>query len=94
VIRASLRLLASSEGGRSSPVESGYRSLARFEGSTTDIGFELHLDNGRLAPGESGTGELSFWAIEELPELAVGHSFDLREGEQVVGQGVILGPEA
>lgn len=92
MIQASLRLLPLSEGGRSSPIESGYRSLARFEGTENDFGFELDLDLERLAPGESGTGRLSFWAVEELPELSVAQSFEVREGARVVGQGTVLEP--
>jgi translation elongation factor EF-Tu-like GTPase len=91
-IRANLRLLPASEGGRSSPVESGYRSLARFEGSTLDFGFELEPDAGHLVPGDSGTGHLSFWAAEELPELSAGQAFELREGSRVVGHGTVLEP--
>lgn len=90
VIRASLRLLPPNEGGRSSPIESGYRSQARFEGNEIDYGFELDLDAEHLRPGESGTGRLSFWAVEELPELSAGESFELREGARVVGRGTIL----
>lgn len=90
VIRADLRLVPTSEGGRSSPVESGYRSLARFEGSTSDFGFELELDAGRLLPGDSGIGRLSLWAAEELPELSAGQAFELREGSRAVGHGTVL----
>jgi hypothetical protein len=93
VVRANLRLAGTNEGGRSSSVESGFRSLARFEGSGPDFGFELELDSDTLAPGESGTGRLSFWATEELPELMVGQVFELREGARVVGEGSVLGPE-
>lgn len=93
VIRANLRLLPLNEGGRSSPIESGYRSLERFEGAEADLGFELDLDPERLAPGESGTGRLSFWAAEELPELSVGQWFELREGARVVGDGTVLEPQ-
>lgn len=93
VIRANLRLVPTNEGGRSAPIESGYRSLARFEGSPSDFGFELEPDADRLAPGESGSGQLSFWAVEELPELAAGQSFELREGARVVGHGTVLGSE-
>ncbi len=92
VIRARVRLLRADEGGRSSPVGSGYRSLARFEGQESDVGFELDLDSDRLAAGESGTGRLSFWAVEALPELFVGQSFELREGLAVIGLGTVLDP--
>ncbi len=71
---------------------SGYRSAARFESAELDYGFELELDTGQLAPGEAGTGRLSFWAVEELPELSAGQSFELREGARVVGHGTVLEP--
>lgn len=90
VIRADLRLLPTNEGGRSSPIESGYRSLARFEDSPSDVGFELELDTNRLVPGESGIGRLSFWAVDELPEVSAGRAFELREGSRVVGHGTVL----
>jgi hypothetical protein len=74
-------------------VRSGYRSLARFRG-IGDVGFELELDPPfaaeGVAPGGSGSGRFSFWAIDELPRLASGQEFELREGTKVVGQGVVL----
>lgn len=90
VIRANLRLLTRREGGRSTPIASGYRSTARFDGAELEYGFELELDGGQLGPGEVGTGRLSFWAVEELPELSAGESFELREGARVVGHGTVL----
>jgi hypothetical protein len=93
---ARFQLLATAAGGRTGPLLSGYRSLARFAGTDTDFGFELELDSpyaaDGVAPGAVGNGRLSFWAVDQLPELVVGHSFELREGNHVVGNGVILDP--
>lgn len=93
---ATLHLLATSEGGRSGPLTSGYRSLLRFEGSDTDFGFELELDpdvaDGALAPGTSGSAQLSFWATDQMPPLVPGRKFELREGTRVIGHGSILPP--
>lgn len=90
-------LLPTSEGGRSGPLLSGYRSLLRFEGSEVDFGFELELDpavgSGGIAPGASGSGRVSFWAVEELPFLFAGQRFEVREGASVVGRGTIVDPE-
>jgi hypothetical protein len=95
VITAGINLLATEAGGRGMPMASGYRSLARFEGSEADFGFELELsDLDALQPGGEGTGQLSFWAVEELPDLPVGTSFEIREGTQVVGHGRIIGAAA
>ena len=95
-VTARVHLLPTSEGGRSGPLLSGYRSLLRFEGSDLDFGFELELDPtvgpGGLAPGSSGTGRVSFWAIEEMPSLFAGQRFELREGARVVGRGTIVDP--
>lgn len=61
-----------------------------------DFGFELELDpeysKRGLAPGTSGTGRLSLWAIEGLPSLSRDQNFELREGTRVVGHGTILDP--
>jgi translation elongation factor EF-Tu-like GTPase len=93
VIRATLDLLTSDRGGREGPILPGYRSLARFEGVDRDFGFELDLDSKDLAPGDTGTGRLSFWAGDELPELHNGQRFELREGARVVGHGTVVEPD-
>ena len=85
--RAKLRLLPVEEGGRKTAIRSGYRSLIRFHGSDTDFGFQLDLDAGELAPGDSGYGELSFWAAVELPSIKDIDEFEIREGSRVVGYG-------
>jgi translation elongation factor EF-Tu-like GTPase len=93
-VGARVHLLPTSEGGRSDPLLSGYRSLLRFEGGEVDFGFEFELDPAvgpsGLSPGASGTGRISFWAVEELPSLLDGQRFELREGARVVGTGTIV----
>ncbi len=88
--RAHLQLLPSSEGGRSTPMQSGYRSLIRFERGEVDFGFELMLDSHELAPGAAGTGTLALWAKDALPELTPGLRFEVREGTRIVGHGTLL----
>jgi len=96
-VTAKIDLLSTSEGGRSGPLLSGYRSLLRFEGSEVDFGFELELDptvgSSGIAPGASGSCRVSFWAVRELPSLFAGQRFEIREGAHVVGRGTILDPE-
>jgi translation elongation factor EF-Tu-like GTPase len=88
-LKATIQLLASDDGGRHSALRSGYRSLLRFENSEEDFGFELTLDDDSLRPGESGSGTISIWAEEGLPELSAGQRFEVKEGNRVVGNGVI-----
>lgn len=95
-IGVQIHLLSTDEGGRSGPLFSGYRSLLRVEGTMMDFGFELELDpecsKHGLAPGTTGTGRLSVWAVEELPSLLRDQKFELRDGTRVVGRGIILDP--
>jgi translation elongation factor EF-Tu-like GTPase len=93
VVRAVVELLPTNRGGRSSAIQSGYRSLARFEGSTLDLGFELQLDDRSIGPGDSGVGRLSFWAVGDVPDISEGRPFELREGSRVVGNGTVLDPD-
>ncbi len=96
-VRVKIDLLPTSEGGRSGPLLSGYRSLLRFDGSEVDFGFELELDpavgSAGIPPGASGSGRVSFWAVEDLPSLFSGQRFEVREGARVVGRGTIVDPE-
>lgn len=89
--RVSIRLLPSAEGGRSTPIGSGYRSLLRFSGTETDYGFELDLDQEPLAPGEPGTGRVRIWALDDEATLEDGRAFEIREGAKIVGRGTVLG---
>ena len=89
-----LEMLSTNEGGRTGAVRSGYRGLARFDGTDLDFGCELVFNGPPLAPGASGTGRLSMWAGEALPQLTVGLKFELREGTRVVARGTILDPSA
>ena len=94
VIRVNLQLKPFESGGRSEPLRSGYRSLLRLQGCDTDFGFELVLDeefgSDGLKPGDSGTGYLSFWAVDQLPNLADGRQFEIREGTHIIGSGEIV----
>jgi hypothetical protein len=66
----------------------------RLEGGTTDFGFELALDRNAgveaVQPGATGIGSLSFWAVDQLPELVNGQRFEIREGTRVIGFGEII----
>src|SRR5262249_31770077 len=86
-------LLSTSDGGRSAPILSGYRSLIRFGGADVDFGFELQLGPEcakGLAPGNSGSARLSLWAVDDVPPLRPGQKFELREGRRIIGRGTVL----
>jgi elongation factor Tu len=92
-IAATVHLLSTSDGGRKTPLQTGYRSLIRFEGSQADLGFELELDPklnpSGIAPGEMGAAQLSFWALESVLAVKRGDNFEIREGTRVVGHGSV-----
>lgn len=87
---ADVTLHSAEQGGRSGPLESGYRSLLRFEGVEENFGAELSPDSGNLWPGTSGRAHISVWAGDLLPPMHPGATFEVREGGRVVGQGTIV----
>lgn len=92
-LNARVRLLTTAEGGRAHPLESGYRSLLRLDGTGLDLGFELVLApdsaGSRLEPGGEGDVQLTIWAADQLPPVSRGQTFEIREGDRVIGRGVI-----
>jgi|1185.fasta_scaffold35428_3 elongation factor Tu len=88
-----VRLLSTADGGRKTPLRSRYRSLIRFDNADADVGFQLTVDGGELAPGSVGTGQVTFWAADFVESLSLseGATFEIREGTRTVGRGTILG---
>lgn len=68
------------------PSRRRYRSLLRFERMPEDFGTMGEV----ILLGEAGTVRLSFWVVEELPPLAEGLQFEIRDGSRVVGRGQLL----
>lgn len=85
-LQADLTLLPTGE-GREGPITATYRSLARFVGTDLDIGFELRLDDSEFVPRQTGRGTLSFWGVDDVPDVAPGTGFEMRGGGRV-GRGV------
>ena len=88
--RADVALDATDQGGRSGPLEAGYRSLLRFDGIEKDFGAELSPDSGSLWPGTNGNASVSVWAGKLLPPVCPGTTFEVREGGRIVGRGTII----
>ena len=88
-----LYLLATAEGGRKTPLASGYRSIVRFgaEDSQPPFGVEITFDAPAvLDPGESA--EVHFWCWgwkESEPAPPSGTRIFLYEGAQMVGRGSV-----
>lgn len=91
-IEAELTFLTADEGGRRSPVRSGYRVVHDFYGMQpfTDA---VHVYPGReeVHPGETAIAELTLFAPEShRGRLSPGMLFVVREGARVVARGRIL----
>jgi len=88
-----LRLLTTAEGGRETPLASGYRSLVRFgaDDSERAWGVEITFDApAALAPGESAEVHLWSWAWDESGTAPqVGTRMFLYEGARIVGTGTV-----
>ncbi|WP_214406291.1 elongation factor Tu [Pseudonocardia lacus] len=83
--RGELRLLGAAEGGRHTPVRSGYRP--QFHLRTADVGGVLDLgDVERVEPGSVATATVRLGSPEPLE---VGLGFAVREGGRTVAEGTV-----
>ncbi len=92
-IEAEVYALLTSEGGRQSPLLSGYRPNHDFgkNGHLND-GMHEYPDGGRIDLGHSGRALI--WLLcpdENHGLLAVGETFTVQEGSRIVGHGKITG---
>jgi elongation factor Tu len=91
-LTATVYLLRTEEGGRRTPIASGYRSALAFEPDSDDLLDAVMELSGRdeLQPGDSGTVRLrplntAYWQGIAQPESP----FEVREGKRVIGRGTI-----
>ncbi|WP_330181469.1 elongation factor Tu [Nocardia sp. NBC_01503] len=82
---ASVRLLSAAQGGRRTPIVSGYRP--QFYLRTGDVVGDVLLPEGRAQPGE--TVEMSVTLGRPVP-LEPGLGFAIREGSRTVAAGTVL----
>jgi translation elongation factor EF-Tu-like GTPase len=90
-----VELLTPETGGRTRPIQSGYRPLCvtrKPDGTQVVIGLcELQLDK-EIYPGDSGDGRLSF-AVDVSEEVrsmvTVGARFQLAEGNHPIGSAEV-----
>jgi translation elongation factor EF-Tu-like GTPase len=85
-----LRLLPEAQGGRETPMKSGYRSIMRF--GTADAepawGVQIGFDADDLQPGEEREVRVSTWADDDPPVTSAAAMW-LYEGARLVGTGTI-----
>jgi elongation factor Tu len=81
-ITADVSLLAT--GGRSRPAADGYRPLLKIWTHSVTGTFQLGAD--QIAPGATARVTI---ALEESSAVQVGDTFDITEGGQTVGTGVV-----
>lgn len=90
---AELHLLSTAEGGRETPLVSGYRSVVRFgaENNEPPFGVEITFDAPpSVAPGTAADVRLRCWAwAESDPAPEPGTRLLLYEGARLVAIGTV-----
>jgi translation elongation factor EF-Tu-like GTPase len=85
---AELQLLTVADGGRETPLRSGYRSIARFGDDEELWGVEITFRTPEmLAPGESAVVSLMAWADPQTP--SAGTRIQVYEGARLVATGTV-----
>ncbi len=89
-----LEFLSTDEGGRATPVRSGYRPLLRFASAGELYGMVevVFLVDEWVEPGGSASARIRLAAPEVLPALEAGDEFEVLEGLRVVARGRVIDP--
>ncbi len=86
-IEAEITFLTPEEGGRKTPVFSGYRPQFYYDGHDWDA-IHDYGDVAQVAPGQTVTALLVFLSpAYHLGRLYPGKQFQIREGQRIVGHG-------
>jgi len=85
-IEAIISFLTIDEGGRTSPVSSGYRPGHLVKEDYLTTGEHYYLDKIEVGPGQSVLGNIKFISPEAYPNcLHEGKIISIQEGSRVVG---------
>jgi translation elongation factor EF-Tu-like GTPase len=85
-----VKFLTTSDGGRQTPVASGYRGQFHLHGLDDIADVEWYFDVASVAPGEASSCQISFARPDHhLPRINVGDAFEIREGRRVVARGIV-----
>ena len=89
-IKANFKLLASTEGGRQTAIEGGYRP-AFYLGELQTDGAITFLDRNKQLPGETADVYIKLLHPERWGDmLKVGAEFEAREGPKTIGHGRVI----
>ena len=88
---AELTYFTKEQGGRSSPVVSGYRPQVKFDFEKRQTsGHQKFIGTKMVYPGETELAQITFISPEFFEnKLEPGMEFDFREGHIVVGIGIV-----
>lgn len=88
---ALLNFISEIEGGRKTPISSGYRTGIKFSFNSELILGEHHfMDTDLVFSGDTVTAEITIIVLEKLNrKLYTGLDFDFYEGEILMGKGVV-----
>lgn len=93
-VMASVTLLATDSGGRTSSIRGSYRPNHNFfgpENREMTIGFIDLPDGVELQPGHSIEVPISFWSWPRIAgEIHTGREWTIQEGSKVVGFGKVI----
>jgi hypothetical protein len=92
-IRARLRLLTTEEGGRRTPIVSGYRSCWSFPNELTNDMHDGPLtieEASNLGLGEEATVRLHPLSPEYWPRIGPGRKLGMHEGAKLVGTAIVV----
>ena len=89
---AELQYRTTEEGGRKTPVFTGYRPQVKFAFSEMQTsGIQTFIDKETVYPGDKVIAEIIVLSTSFFEgSVEVGTSFEFREGSRVIGNGVII----
>ena len=99
-VEATIRYLTTDEGGRQTPVASGYRGQFHYEGEEEQPwdGFQFFPDLRETDSVQLGIPVRAFvefptdcWERYHSKRIGVGMPFQIREGKKLVGTGTVTG---
>jgi elongation factor Tu len=90
-IEAEVTLLATAEGGRSTPAKSGYRPNHLVFPDYLTSGHHEYKDKEQVLPGEPAITEIWFLTPDQYPKsMRVGKVIRVQEGSRLVGHAKVL----